>query len=138
MQTAARASLREVLSDRRLASMLGLGFSSGIPFLLVYVTQSAWLSEAKVPIQLLGLMSEMTVAYKLKFVWAPFLDRYDAPVLGRLLGRRRGWIVASQIAVALTLAGVAFGDPVHWLACDQPPSSGPGRMLVQHRSGRRR
>lgn len=95
--------------------MLGLGFSSGIPFLLVYVTQSAWLSEAKVPIELLGLMSEMTLAYKLKFVWAPFLDRYDAPVLGRLLGRRRGWIVTSQIAVALTLAGVAFGDPAHWL-----------------------
>ena len=116
MQAGARVSLREVLSDRRLASMLGLGFSSGIPFLLVYVTQSAWLSEAKVPIQLLGLMSEMTVAYKLKFVWAPFLDRYDAPVLGRMLGRRRGWIVASQVAVALTLAGVAFGDPAHWLA----------------------
>ena len=116
MHTATGASLKEMRSDRRLASMLGLGFSSGIPFLLVYVTQSAWLSEAKVPIELLGLMSEMTLAYKLKFVWAPFLDRYDAPVLGRLLGRRRGWIVASQIAVALTLAGVAFGDPAHWLA----------------------
>ena len=110
------ASLQELFSDRRLVSMLGLGFSSGIPFLLVYITQSAWLSEARVPIQLLGLMSEMTLAYKFKFVWAPFLDRYDAPLLGRLLGRRRGWIVASQIAVALTLAGVAFGDPAHWLA----------------------
>ncbi len=110
------ASLRELWSDRRLAAMLGLGFSSGIPFLLVYITQSAWLSEARVPIELLGLMSEMTIAYKLKFVWAPFLDRYDAPLLGRLLGRRRGWIVASQIGVALTLVGVAFGDPAHWLA----------------------
>jgi MFS transporter, PAT family, beta-lactamase induction signal transducer AmpG len=110
------ASLRELFSDRRLAAMLGLGFSSGIPFLLVYITQSAWLSEAKVPIQMLGLMSEMTLAYKFKFVWAPFLERYDAPVLGRLLGRRRGWIVTSQIAVALTLAGIAFGDPAHLLA----------------------
>ncbi len=109
-------SLRHLVSDRRIAAMLGLGFSSGIPFLLVYVTQSAWLSEAKVPISLLGLMSELTLAYKFKFVWAPFLDRYDAPVFSRLLGRRRGWIIVSQIAVMLTLAGVAFGNPAHWLA----------------------
>jgi len=109
-------SLRHVTSDRRIAAMLGLGFSSGIPFLLVYVTQSAWLSEAKVPIGILGLMGELTLAYKFKFVWAPFLDRYDAPVFSRLLGRRRGWIIVSQIAVMLTLAGVAFGDPAHWLA----------------------
>ncbi len=110
------SSLRHLISDRRIAAMLGLGFSSGLPFLLVYVTQSAWLSEAKVPISLLGLMSELTLAYKFKFVWAPFLDRYDAPVFSRLLGRRRGWIIVSQIAVMLTLAGVAFGDPAHWLA----------------------
>ena len=107
--------LRELFSDRRLAAMVGLGFSSGIPFLLVYVTQSAWLSEAKVPIGILGLMSEMTLAYKFKFLWAPFLDRYDAPVFGRLLGRRRGWIIVSQLGVMLTLAGIALGDPTHWL-----------------------
>jgi MFS transporter, PAT family, beta-lactamase induction signal transducer AmpG len=102
-------------ADRRYAAMLGLGFSSGIPFLLVYVTQSAWLSEAKVPIETIGLMSELTIAYKFKFVWAPFLDKYDAPIFTRLLGRRRGWIVLSQIAVMLALAGIAFGDPAYWL-----------------------
>ncbi|WP_375454220.1 MFS transporter [uncultured Methylobacterium sp.] len=111
-----KPSLLSHLADRRIAAMLGLGFSSGIPFLLVYVTQSAWLSEARVPIGILGLLSELTLAYKFKFLWAPFLDRYDAPVLGRLLGRRRGWIVASQALVMATLAGVAFGDPAHWLA----------------------
>ena len=68
------------------------------------------------PIGILGLMSELTLAYKFKFVWAPFLDQYDAPIFSRLLGRRRGWIILSQIAVMLTLAGVAFGDPTHWLA----------------------
>jgi PAT family beta-lactamase induction signal transducer AmpG len=108
--------LGHLFSDRRITAMLGLGFSSGIPFLLVYVTQSAWLSEARVPIGILGLMSELTLAYKFKFVWAPFLDRYDAPLFSRLLGRRRGWIIVSQIAVMLALAGVAFGDPAHWLA----------------------
>lgn len=112
----AKPSLRNPFADRRLGVMTVLGFSSGIPFLLVYITQSAWLSEAKVPIGILGLMSEMTLAYKFKFLWAPFLDRYDAPLLSRLLGRRRGWIVLSQIGVVLTLAGIAFGDPSEWLA----------------------
>ena len=108
--------LAHLWADRRYAAMLGLGFSSGIPFLLVYVTQSAWLSEAKVPIETIGLMSELTIAYKFKFVWAPFLEKYDAPIFSALLGRRRGWIVVSQIAVMLALAGIAFGDPALWLA----------------------
>ena len=107
--------LRGLVTDRRVATMLGLGFGSGIPFLLVYATQSAWLSEAKVPIGLLGVLSEMTLAYKFKFLWAPFLDRFDPPGLGRLLGRRRGWIVLSQAAVMMTLGGVALGDPAHSL-----------------------
>jgi PAT family beta-lactamase induction signal transducer AmpG len=111
-----RDALRGLAGDRRIAAMLGLGFSSGIPFLLVYVTQSAWLSEAKVPIGMLGLLSELTLAYKFKFLWAPFLDRYDAPVFGRWLGRRRGWIIVTQIGVILALGGIAFGDPAHWLA----------------------
>lgn len=111
-----RDALRGLAGDRRIAAMLGLGFSSGIPFLLVYVTQSAWLSEAKVPIGILGLLSELTLAYKFKFLWAPFLDRYDAPVFGRWLGRRRGWIIVTQIGVILALTGIAFGDPAHWLA----------------------
>ena len=89
--------LSHLFSDRRIAPMLVLGFASGIPFQLVYITQSAWLYEAKVPIATIGLMSELTLAYKFKFVWAPFLDRYDAPVFSRLLGRRRGWIVVSQL-----------------------------------------
>ncbi len=111
-----KASLLAHLSaDRRYLAMLGLGFSAGIPFLLVYSTQSAWLSDAGVPIQTIGLMSELTIAYKFKFVWAPFLDKYDAPIFSALLGRRRGWIVLSQIGVMLALAGVAFGDPANFL-----------------------
>jgi len=108
--------LAHLRADRRFPAMVGLGFSSGIPYLLIYVTQSAWLSEAKAPIEIIGMLSELTLAYKFKFLWAPFLDQYDAPLLGRLLGRRRGWIVASQIGVALSLAGIAFGDPASWLA----------------------
>ncbi len=110
-----KMAFRHLFTDRRIGAALGLGFSSGIPFLLVYITQSAWLSEAKVSIEILGLMSELTLAYKFKFLWAPFLDRYDAPIFSRLLGRRRGWIVVSQIGVMVTLAGIAFGDPSKWL-----------------------
>ena len=105
-----------LFTDRRVAPALGLGFSSGMPFLLTYSTQSAWLTDAGVPLATIGLLSELTLAYKFKFVWAPFLDRYDAPLFSRLLGRRRGWIVVSQIAVMAALAGVALGDPGHWLA----------------------
>ncbi len=107
--------LGHLKSDRRYLAMLGLGFSAGIPYLLVYPTQSAWLSDAQVPIQTIGLMSELTIAYKLKFIWAPFLDKYDAPFFSAWLGRRRGWIVLSQIGVMLSLIGVAFGDPANFL-----------------------
>jgi MFS transporter, PAT family, beta-lactamase induction signal transducer AmpG len=102
--------------DKRYAAMVGLGFSSGLPFLLVYSTQSAWLSEAGVPIKTIGLLSELTIAYKFKFIWSPFLDKYEPPLLARLVGRRRGWIIISQIAVMLALVGVAFGDPAYWIA----------------------
>lgn len=100
---------------RRIGSAIALGFSTGLPFLLVYSTQSAWLYDAKVPIETIGLLSEMTLAYKFKWVWAPFLDEYDAPLFGRLFGRRRGWIVVSQIAVIIALIGVGLGDPGQWL-----------------------
>ena len=108
--------LAHLAEDQRYVAMAGLGFSSGLPFLLVYSTQSAWLSEAGVPIETIGLLSELTIAYKFKFVWSPFLDKYDPPLLTSVVGRRRGWIIVSQIAVMLALAGVAFGDPGHWIA----------------------
>lgn len=105
-----------LFTGRRIAPALGLGFTSGIPFLLVYSTQAAWLSDIGISIATIGLLSELTLAYKFKFVWAPFLDRYDPPLLGPMLGRRRGWIIVAQIGVMATLAGIAFGDPAHQLA----------------------
>jgi PAT family beta-lactamase induction signal transducer AmpG len=93
-----------------------MGFTSGIPFLLVYSTQSAWLSDVGISLAIIGLLSELTLAYKFKFLWAPFLDRYDPPLFGRALGRRRGWIIVAQLGVMATLAGVALGDPAHRLA----------------------
>ncbi|MGO8739574.1 AmpG family muropeptide MFS transporter, partial [Rhodoblastus sp.] len=111
-----RQSWLRFLTDPKLALMLALGFSSGLPFLLVFSTQSAWLREAGVSTQHIGLMSWVALAYSFKFLWAPLLDRYDAPFLGPLLGRRRGWMALTQFGVALCLAGLAFGDPAHRLA----------------------
>jgi len=96
--TIARAEAERVrfwsalITDRRIAPALGLGFTSGMPFLLTYSTQSAWLTDAGVPLATIGLLSELTLAYKFKFVWAPFLDQYDPPLVGHMLGRRRGWL----------------------------------------------
>jgi PAT family beta-lactamase induction signal transducer AmpG len=104
-------SVRDVLTDGRIALMLPLGFSSGLPFLLVFSTLSAWLREAGISRTEIGLLSWVALAYSLKFLWAPVIDRIDAPVLSRLLGRRRGWMALSQIVTALGLAGIAMGDP---------------------------
>jgi len=109
------AWLSHLTSDRRYAAMTALGFSMGLPYLLVYSTQSAWLTEVGVPLHTIGLLAELTIAYKFKFIWAPFLDRYDPPIFASWLGRRRAWIVLSQIAIILALVGVAFGDPAHFI-----------------------
>jgi len=111
-----RLSLRDVLTDGRVALMLPLGFSSGLPFLLVFSTLSAWLREAGISLTVIGLMSWVALAYSLKFLWAPFVDRYDVPGLSRLLGRRRGWMALSQLGVAAGLIGMASSNPQAGLA----------------------
>ena len=107
--------LSQVLRDPRLALMLALGFSSGLPFLLIFSTQSVWLREVGVSRSAIGLMSYAALAFAFKFAWAPIIDRFDPPGLGALLGRRRGWMMLAQIGVALGLAGLAFGDPARAL-----------------------
>jgi MFS transporter, PAT family, beta-lactamase induction signal transducer AmpG len=61
------------------------------------------------------LLSELTLAYKCKFFWAPFLDQYDPPLIGDVLGRRRGWLILAILSVMAVLAAIAFGDPAHWI-----------------------
>ena len=118
MSTPRRKSppLSQVLRDPRLALMLALGFSSGLPFLLIFSTQSVWLREVGVSRSAIGLMSYAALAFAFKFAWAPIIDRFDPPGFGALLGRRRGWMLTAQIGVALGLAGLAFGDPGRALA----------------------
>jgi PAT family beta-lactamase induction signal transducer AmpG len=106
-----RLSLRDVLTDGRIALMLPLGFSSGLPILLVFGTLSAWLREAGISRTEIGMLSWVALAYSFKFLWAPIVDRYDVPGLAHLLGRRRGWMAFAQIVTALGIVGIAVSDP---------------------------
>lgn len=102
---------RDVLEDPRLLLMLALGFSCGLPILLVFSTLSAWLATAGIQRASIGLLSYVSFAYSLKFVWAPVIDRVDLPLLARWLGRRRAWMLLAQLAVAAGLVGMSFGAP---------------------------
>lgn len=99
-----------------MALILALGFSAGLPLLLVFGTLSAWLRESGVPVTTIGLFSWLALAYSLKFLWSPLVDAFDVPGLSRLLGRRRAWMLASQVIVAAGLVGVGFSDPATGLA----------------------
>ena len=109
------ALLREAVTDPRLALMLPLGFSSGLPFLLIFSTPSAWLSAAGAAPHQISLMSWCLMAFSFKFVWAPVIDRFNLPGLSRWLGRRRSWMLIAQIGIAAGLVGYAFSDPARSL-----------------------
>jgi len=94
----------------KVMTMLLLGFSSGLPFMLVGNTLAYWLRDAGISLTTIGFLSWVGLAYSLKPFWAPIVDRVDAPLFGRL-GRRRGWIMAAQFAVGLGLLGMAFIGP---------------------------
>ena len=99
------------LADSRVALMLALGFSAGLPFLMVFGTLSVRLREAGVPVTTIGLFSWLALAYSLKFVWSPVVDAWDVPVLARLVGRRRAWMMVCQLLIVLGLLGAGSSDP---------------------------
>ncbi len=100
-----------VYLERRVAVILVLGFSSGLPLLLVYSTLSAWLQEAGVSKTMIGLFSWASIAYALKFLWSPVVDRAPVPVLTRAFGQRRGWLLLSQACVIAAILGLGSSDP---------------------------
>lgn len=104
-------AMLHALARPKVAVMLLLGFSSGLPFMLVGNTLGFWLREGGIALSAIGFLSWVGVAYSLKFLWAPLVDRVDAPLLGRWLGRRRGWMALAQLLVAIALAGMALVGP---------------------------
>src|SRR3954471_16846599 len=100
----------EVLASLRqpkVAVMLALGFSSGLPFLLTANTFGYWLRDEGTSLIAIGFISWVGFAYAFKVYWSPLVDRVDVPLLGRL-GRRRGWIIFCQLLVAVGLVGMAM------------------------------
>ena len=100
-----------VYLHRRVIAMAFLGFSAGLPFLLIFGTLSAWLTEAGVSRTVIGYFSWVGITYSIKVFWAPVVDRLPLPVLTRVLGRRRSWMLVAQIAIALGLFFMAHTDP---------------------------
>lgn len=103
------------LRQRKVLTMLLLGFASGLPLYLVGNTMGYWMREGGSELSAIGFLSWVGLAYSLKFLWAPIIDKTDVPLLGRL-GHRRGWMLASQIVVAVALAGMAIVQPQGGLA----------------------
>lgn len=91
--------------------MLALGFSAGLPLLLVIGTLSFWLREAGIDRSTIGFLSWVGLAYAFKWVWSPLVDRLPLPIATRLLGRRRSWLLFSQLLVAAGLLAMSFMDP---------------------------
>ena len=98
-----------------MVAILFLSFASGLPFNLTNFTLQAWLASEGLSIKTIGLFSLAALPYNVKFLWAPFLDRFSPPVVGRWVRGRRGWILLAQLGCMLSLTGVAFGDPGHFL-----------------------
>ena len=108
-----RYGFRDYL-NRRVLTMLALGFSSGLPFLMVANTFAYWLRDEHIALSAIGFISWVGFAYSLKFLWAPVLDRLRAPGLG-FLGLRRSWMALMQIIIALGLVAMALTGTNHGL-----------------------
>jgi len=99
------------LAHPRAIAMLFLGFSAGLPILLIFSTLSVWLREAGVERSTVTFFSWAALGYSFKFVWAPIIDRLPFPFLSARMGRRRGWLLVSQICVILAMLWISLFDP---------------------------
>jgi PAT family beta-lactamase induction signal transducer AmpG len=110
-QTRSLGAALAIFGERRVLVMLALGFSAGLPFLLVFDTLSAWLRDDGLTLEVIGFFSLATLVYAFKFLWAPLIDRTSVPVLTAYLGHRRSWMLVCQAAVMLGLWLIAGNDP---------------------------
>ncbi|MEK7944341.1 muropeptide transporter [Pigmentiphaga sp. YJ18] len=103
----APAAASSLYTNRRVAPLLALGFASGLPLALTSGTLQAWATVDGVSLQAIGFLTLVGSAYTLKFLWAPLMDRYTPP----LLGRRRGWMVVTQLLLALAIMAMGLLSP---------------------------
>ena len=105
---------RDVLKEfaqPKMAMMLILGFTAGLPFLLYFSTLSVWMKDSGVAEGLLAFFFFFGLAWAFKFLWAPIIDRFDPPGLAKIFGRRRAWIFVAQTSLALAMIGMGFSNP---------------------------
>jgi MFS transporter, PAT family, beta-lactamase induction signal transducer AmpG len=100
-----------VYTQPRVVGMVFLGFSAGLPFLLVFSTLSAWLRDAGIERTTIGFFSWIGITYSIKFFWAPVIDRLPLIYLTQSMGKRRSWMLFAQICIAGGLLGMATSDP---------------------------
>ena len=96
---------------RKLIGILLLGFASGLPYMLVFSTLTAWLRDVGISLTEIGFFAWLVLTYSLKFLWAPFVDRYSIPGF-KFFGKRRGWILFCQSVIFLSLIGMSLIDPL--------------------------
>jgi PAT family beta-lactamase induction signal transducer AmpG len=107
LMAAAKPTVLQALGDKRMTAVLLLSFASGLPFNLTGFTLQAWLADAGLDIKTIGIFSLVGFPYIFKFLWAPLLDRYLPP----LLGRRRGWILIYQVCLTISIGVMGFCSP---------------------------
>src|SRR5437588_10868096 len=95
----------------RVLIVMFLGFSSGLPLALSGSTLQVWATESGVNLRTIGLFAIIGTPYTIKFLWAPLVDALDVPVLSRLIGRRRGWLVLSQLLLLVAIAILSVSSP---------------------------
>ena len=100
-----------VYAHRRVIAMAFLGFSAGLPFLLVFSTLHFWLARAGYDPDTIAMMSLIGLTYSIKFLWSPFVDRIPIPVLTQAMGRRRSWMLIAMIGIGVGLLGLSMTDP---------------------------
>ena len=105
-----REALR-VYTRPQVVALAFLGFSAGLPFLLVFSTLTAWLAQAQVERGVIGFFAWVGITYSIKVIWAPVVDRLRFPLLSGWLGQRRGWMLAAQLGIGIGLVLLAITDP---------------------------
>ncbi|QQX79246.1 MFS transporter [Shewanella sp. KX20019] len=101
-----------IYCHKRVLSLLLLGFSAGLPLMLVFSTLSFWLREAGVDRTAIGYFSWIALVYGFKWAWSPLVDRMSLPILTKLLGRRRGWMIFAQLILVAAIVGMSQSDPL--------------------------
>ncbi len=101
----------QVYRHPRVFGMLFLGFSAGLPLLLIFSTLSLWLRDEEISRTTVGFFSWVGITFSIKVLWAPVIDRFPLPWLTRAMGKRRSWMLVAQIGIAAGLVGIALTDP---------------------------